>query len=59
MTLIHGPVDPAEATAEVDAASDKGMKFIDTSYAHGNGKIFPIKETVGTMGNLVEGGKVR
>ena len=40
MTLIHGPVDPAEATAEVDAALDEGMKFIDTSNALGLEKMF-------------------
>ena len=40
MKLIHGPVDPAEATAEVDAALDEGMKFIDTSNALGLEKMF-------------------
>ena len=40
MTLINGPVGPAEATAEVDAALDEGMKFIDTFNALGLEKCF-------------------
>ena len=38
MNSIYGPVDPAEATAAVNAAFDDGMKFTVTSNADGLGK---------------------
>ena len=49
MTLIHGPVDPAEATAGEDAALDEGMKFIDTSDALRLEKNVSVGETVGAI----------